>query len=112
MEISLLLLKLLIKEELKNTIKYGDEYISNITNYYLIVWLEYFKIKNIEKEILKEIITCIKEEQTYRKTQNFDVANQEDYFDEMLFHKRSQLKKFIESVLFLNTLFTSSNFLK
>jgi hypothetical protein len=91
-----------IDEELKNTLKYGDEYISNITNYYLIVWLEYFKINNVEKEIIKEVITFIKEEQNYRKTQNFDVTNQEDYFDEMLFHKRSQLKKFIESVLFLN----------
>jgi hypothetical protein len=91
-----------IDENLENTIKYGDEYISNIINYYLIVWLDYYKIKNIEKEILKEIIKFIKEEQEYRKIKNFDVSNQYDYFDEMLFHKRSQLKKFIESVLFLN----------
>ncbi len=91
-----------IDEDLKNTIKYGDEYISNITNYHLIIWLENFKIKNVEKELLKELIGFIKEEQTYRKTQNFDVTDNEDFFDEMLFHKRSQLKKFIESVLFLN----------
>ncbi|MEX1383133.1 hypothetical protein [Lutibacter sp.] len=91
-----------IDEELKNIIKYGDEYISNIINYYLIDWLEYYKISNIEKELLKEVITFIKEEQTYRKAQNFDVTNNKDFFDELLFHKRSQLKKFIESVLFLN----------
>ncbi|UMB59874.1 hypothetical protein MHL31_12410 [Lutibacter sp. A80] len=91
-----------VAEDLKNTIKYGDEYISNIINYYLIVWLEFYKINNVDKEILKELIAFIKEEQTYRKLQNFDVTNSEDYFDEILFHKRSQLKKFIESVLFLN----------
>jgi hypothetical protein len=94
--------QLKIDEELKNTIKYGDEYISNITNYYLIVLLDYYKLKNAEKEILKEIIGFIKEEQAYRKKQNFDITNAEDYFDETLLHKRSQLKKFIEGVLFLN----------
>ena len=94
--------ELKIDEEIKNTIKYGDEYISNITNYYLIVLLEHYKINSVEKEILKEIISFIKEEQAYRKTKNYDIINDEDYFDEALLHKRSQLKKFIEGVLFLD----------
>ena len=91
-----------INDELINTIKYGDEYISNSINYYLIVLLDYYKIIEVEKELLKKIINFLKEEQSYRKTQNYDVTSEEDYFDETLLHKRSQLKKFIEGVLFLN----------
>ena len=63
----------------------------------------YFKyFLKITLTILKENISFIKEEQAYRKTKNYDIINDEDYFDEALLHKRSQLKKFIEGVLFLD----------
>ena len=91
-----------IEQELKNTIKYGDEYMSNSINYYLILLLDYYKIINVEKEILKKIINFLREEQAYHKIQNYDLTSEEDYFDETLLHKRSQLKKYIEGVLFLN----------
>jgi hypothetical protein len=91
-----------LKEQSKKVIKYGDEYISNITNYYLIKLHDYYKNFKVEKEKLKEIVQFIAEEQKYRKQQHYDVVNEDDYYDEVLLHKRSQLKKYIEGVLFLN----------
>jgi len=90
-----------LDDNLKNMIKYGNEYLSNISNYYVIQLLEHYKKLTKEKSDLKEIIQFIKEEQEYRKIQNFDVSRDDDYYDEILLHKRSQLKKYIEGVLFL-----------
>lgn len=90
-----------LDENIKNIIKLGDEYLSNISNYYTIQLLEHFKKISTEKSDLKIIIQFIKEEQEYRKTQNFDISKDDDYYDETLLHKRSQLKKYIDGVLFL-----------
>ena len=89
-------------EHLKHIMKYGDEYISNITSYNLIKLLEYYRTLNSEEGKLKEIIQLIKGEQEHRKLNNYDATSKEDYYDETLLHKRSQLKKYIEGVLFLN----------
>jgi len=91
-----------LNEDVKNVIKYGDEYISNITNYYLIKLLDYCKTLKISKEKYNKIVDLIQEEQKHRKSQNYDTVDEEDYFDEILLYKRSQLKKYIEGVLFLN----------
>ncbi|MBI9040368.1 hypothetical protein [Lutibacter sp.] len=91
-----------LDENLKNIIKLGDEYLSNISNYYTIQLFEHFKKSSVEKSDLKAVIQFIKEEQEYRKAQNFDASKDDDYYDEILLHKRSQLKKYIEGVLFLN----------
>ena len=90
-----------LNDSLKNVIKFGNEYLSNVSNYYVIQLLEHFKSNAKEEPDLKEIIQFIKEEQAYRKTQNFDISRDDDYYDEVLLHKRSQLKKYIEGVLFL-----------
>ncbi|WP_299528910.1 hypothetical protein [uncultured Lutibacter sp.] len=92
----------ILDENVKNIIKLGDEYLSNISNYYAIQLLEHYKKISAEKSGLKIIIQFIKEEQDYRKTQNFDASRDDDYYDEVLLHKRSQLKKYIDGVLFLN----------
>ena len=91
-----------LEDNLKKTIKYGDEYMSNTINYYLIKLLDFYKNSKVEEVKLKEILLFIKEEQAYRKFNNYDVTNEDDYYDETLLHKRSQLKKYIEGVLFLN----------
>ena len=91
-----------LEDNLKKIIKYGDEYISNITNYYLIKLLDFYKSIKVEEEKLKEIVLFIKEEQAHRKLYNYDATNDDDYYDETLLYKRSQLKKYIEGVLFLN----------
>ena len=91
-----------VSDNSKLTIKYGDEYISNITNYNLIQLYEYYKKFKVGDEKLKEIVQFMKREQVHRKQQNYDVTTEDDYYDEILLYKRSQLKKFIEGVLFLN----------
>ena len=91
-----------LKNNSKIIIKYGDEYISNFTNYYLIQLHDYFTNFKVEKEKLKEIVQFISDEQKYRKANNYDVDNDEDFYDEALLYKRSQLKKYIEGVLFLS----------
>lgn len=90
-----------LDENVKNIIKLGNEYLSNISNYYIIELFEHFKNLSSEKSDLKYLIQFIKDEQEYRKTQNFDASKDDDYYDETLLHKRSQLKKYIDGVLFL-----------
>ena len=91
-----------VEDDFKNIIKYGDEYCSNITSYYLIQLLDYFKSLKVDKEELIQIVQFIKEEQEHRKIHNYDITSKDDYYDETLLYKRSQLKKYIEGVLFLN----------
>lgn len=91
-----------LKKELRKVLKLGDEYISNTTNYYLIRFHEFCVNSNVEKEILKTVVQFISEEQKYRKTKNYDADVEGDFYDESLLHKRSQLKKYIEGVLFLS----------
>jgi hypothetical protein len=83
-------------------IRYGDEYLSTITSYHLIELVEYYKKLKVKKDALKDILQCIKEEQNYRKSQEYDSEPVNDHLDETLLYNRSQLKKYIESVLFLN----------
>lgn len=91
-----------LKKNSKIILEYGDEYISNFINYYLVQLHDYFTNFKVEKEKLKEIVQFISEEQKYRKANNYDVDNDEDFYDEALLYKRSQLKKYIEGVLFLS----------
>jgi hypothetical protein len=91
-----------LKKSSKIVLKYGDEYISNFTNYYLIQLYDYISNLKVEKEKIKEIVQFISKEKKYRKVNNYDVDIEYDFFDETLLYKRSQLKKYIEGVLFLN----------
>ena len=91
-----------LENDFKKVFKYGDEYCSNITSYYLIELLDYFKSLNIDNEELTQIAQFIKDEQEHRKTHNYDITTKDDYYDETLLYNRSQLKKYIEGVLFLN----------
>ena len=91
-----------LKKSSKIILKYGDEYISNFTNYFLIQLHDYYEILKVDKEKLKEIVYFISEEKKYRKAKDYDVDLENDFYDEDLLYKRSQLKKYIEGVLFLN----------
>ena len=91
-----------VNDYLKQIMKFGDEYISNIISYNLIKLLEYYRNINTKERKLKEVIQLIKGEQEYRKLNNYDTTTKDDYYDEILLHQRSQLKKYIEGILFLN----------
>jgi hypothetical protein len=91
-----------INKDPKRILELGDEYISNITSYYLINFHQYCLDNNVNNESLQEIVKFISEEQKYRKARDYDIDNEDDFYDESLLYKRSQLKKYIESVLFLN----------
>lgn len=88
--------------ESKKIIEYGDEYISNITTYHLIKLLTFLKKLNHNKEVILQVLRFIKEEQKYRKLNQYDASFDDDYYDEALLYKSGQLKRLIDGVLFLN----------
>ena len=91
-----------LKKDLKIILELGDEYISNVTSYYLLKVHKYCLNNNIDEKSLKAIVDFISEEQKYRKSQGYDIDNEDDFYDETLLYKRSQLKKYIYGVLFLS----------
>lgn len=85
-----------------SVIRYGDEYLSTVTSFHLIQIVDFYKKKGLKKDIFNSLLQLIKEEQNYRKSQAYDTELHNDLLDEKLLYNRSQLKKYIESVLFLN----------
>ena len=91
-----------LKESSKIVLTYGDEYISNFINYHLIRLHDFAINFKVEKEKIDEIVEFISNEKKYRKLNNYDADIKDDIYDEALLYKRSQLKKYIDGVLFLN----------
>jgi len=89
----------------KNLMLFADEYMSNIVEYRFSIIYDYLdrKKRKFETGSLKEkIVKIVSGEQEYRKTQNYQTIVEPDSKNENLLYVRSELKKFIESVLFLN----------
>lgn len=89
----------------KNTIKEAnlvDEYVSNITHYNLVRIRTHFKKEGAPKAVVQKIEDSVKAEIKYRKLKGYDAVKEDDYFNEKVLNRRSQLKSFVESVLFLN----------
>lgn len=80
----------------------GDEYMSDITNFNLVKIKNYFEKTKKEKEVSLKFENLIKKEAKYRKSKKYDSLAQEDYFNDDLLNRRSQLKSYIDSVMFLN----------
>ena len=80
-----------------------DEYISNIVEFNLFLLHEYLEKKktNIDKEIFSSIVSFIDDEQKYREQKQFRTVPVLNSTNEELLHVRGQLKKYIDSILFL-----------
>ncbi len=93
-----------LKEKEKKLLLFVDEYISNIVEYRFSVIYNYLNKKKPyfdTKDLKQRIVELVKYEQDYRKTKNYQTTVEENNVENLLYI-RSELKKFIESVLFLN----------
>jgi len=83
---------------------YTDEFISNVVEHNFTMLHEYLKKSKkakIDKQIFNIIIKLIKSEQDYRKKKKYTTVLKDSSNNEKLLYVRSQLKKYIDSVLFL-----------
>ena len=95
--------KVNISEYQKTLICFADEFISNVIEHQVFILDKYVrKYKVILTEGLKSLITLIEDEQKYKITFYKDGVNISALDNEKQIYKRSQLKKYIDSILFLN----------
>jgi hypothetical protein len=87
--------------------RFGDEYISLALETYCFKFIE--KIKTLsfpgKEQYCKKILTFIKTEIDYRARQNYPSIPKKESDNEEVIFRKSALKKYAESVLFLNTRF-------
>ncbi|MEA3452252.1 MAG: hypothetical protein U9Q83_10175, partial [Bacteroidota bacterium] len=91
-------------KKIKLLLLYTDEFISNVVEHNYIMLYDYLKKSKkakIDKQIFEAIIKLIKSEQNYREEKKYKTVKQDSYNNEKLLYVRSQLKKYIDSVLFL-----------
>ena len=92
-----------IKENIFSIFRYGDEYLSIVVNKTTYRILEEIKDKNIDKKYIDKLLTQIENELNYRKINNLNIQIYENSDNSLFLYKSSNLKKFISSLLFLNT---------
>lgn len=90
-----------LKPDDKKFILYADEHISNVVELQLMRLYNHLQ-KNVSKEKLDTIIKIIDDEQKYKKNVGYDSPKNKSIPPEDLLYKRNQLKKYIDSVFFLN----------
>ncbi|MBN1251575.1 MAG: hypothetical protein JXR51_04640 [Bacteroidales bacterium] len=86
-----------------NIYLFGDEYLGNLIEKYTFRLLRFLRTKTYKAELKIRLIDLIKSEIEYKKVKNLPVATDNYNNNEELLYRRSVLKKFIESKLFLNT---------
>jgi len=94
-----------IDKKYRKLMCFADEYISNIIEYRFSIIYDYLgrKKRKFEVEGLQnKIASVIEYEQKYRERASYQSIVVPDSLNENLLYVRSELKKFIESVLFLN----------
>jgi hypothetical protein len=94
--------KLEITDAQKRHMSFVDEFISNTIEHQAVILYDYFE-KRIEGEsdILNNLIAFIKKEQVYKQEKFYEGRDIESLNQEYIIHKRSQLKKYIDSIFFL-----------
>lgn len=86
----------------KKVILFADEYMSNVLELELIQLYIMLIDKKYPTEIINDIISHINFEQKYKKGMNYGSPKNKHVNSEELLYRRNQLKKYIESVFFLN----------
>lgn len=94
--------KLNIKDSKSQYFSFADEFISNTIEHNTVVLYNYFEEKlKLDKDLLLILIKFIKNEQEYIQTEYYKGQTVDNLDQEYIIHKRSQLKKYIDSILFL-----------
>jgi len=89
--------------KLLNIYLFGDEYLGNLTEKYTFRLLRYLRNKNYDKKHKTELLQLIKKEIDYKSSKELPIVSDNLNNNEELLYRRSVLKKYIESNLFLNT---------
>ena len=94
-----------IHEDIYSIFLYGDEYLSLLTERYNFRLLEYLKEMNIDltENVGKRLQLFIQQEIIYRRSNGYDSVAVENTDNETIIFRYSVLKKYLESVLFIDT---------
>ena len=88
--------------EVINVIFYADEHMSNVVEFQLMKLYNHLKRNNYTVDELIHIVRLINKEQKYKKQESYDSVKSKSIDPDELLFKQSQLKKYIESVFYLN----------
>lgn len=91
-----------LEEVNKNVVYHADEHVSNVVELELMRLFNALQKKDFDKQRLESIIDLINAEQKYKKQKVYDSPKDKNIKPDELLYKRNQLKKYIESVFFLN----------
>ena len=91
-----------VKGEVVNVIFYADEHMSNVVEFQLMKLYNHLERKNTPSDKLIQLVQLINKEQKYKKKGHYDSAKDKKINPDKLLFKQSQLKKYIESVFYLN----------
>lgn len=92
-----------INYQQKNLLYFADEYISNVVEHQLLMLYNYINDRYTDFDsALKILIDLIKSEQVYKEKKFYKNVDFEHMNHEYIVFKRSQLKKYVDSIFFLN----------
>lgn len=91
-----------IEDKHKNVVFYADEHMSNVVELELMKLFNQLQKKEFKISSLDRIVSIINAEQKYKKQKLYDSPKDKNINSEELLYKRNQLKKYIESVFFLD----------
>ncbi|MCB0475111.1 MAG: hypothetical protein KDC69_05510 [Flavobacteriaceae bacterium] len=86
----------------KKIIFYADEHMSNSVEFQMMLLFNYLKKIKFDEKTIVMVVNLINKEQKYKKQKEYDSPKDKHIDPDNLLYKRSQLKKFIERVFFLN----------
>lgn len=94
--------KLNIETHQKTLLTLGDEFISNSVEHQTLILYSFFdKQSGIQEQNKSALLKLLRQEQAYKSKKYYDNKDLDSLDQEYIIHKRSQLKKYIDSVLFL-----------
>lgn len=92
-----------VNSKLLSIYLFGDEYLGNLIEKYSFRLMRYLRKKNYDKKYKVELLELIKTEIDYKSSKDLPIVSDNYNNNEELLYRRSVLKKYIESNLFLNT---------
>ncbi len=93
-----------VKERTFSIYKYGNEYLSIVFNKYTYKILEYIKEdKFLNDKFRNKLLKLIENENNYRIKNNLKIQVKKEGDNSLFLYRASNLKKYISSLLYLNT---------
>ncbi len=86
-----------------NIYLFGDEFMGNLIEKYSFRLMRYLRYKTYNQEYKTQLLELIKTEIDYKTSKDLPIVSDNYNNNEELLYRRSVLKKYIESNLFLNT---------